>query len=174
MARAAQWGVGEHDRPAVGESNSVWAAAEGGAQAANAAIRSGRGIFVKGHEIALGQKHTSLRFAPINQNVWRAKRPTAFIDDPTDDIHNTDAFGNSFATLGAGSHQFGGISCGGHLRSDINRERGVNLPPASPEELERVFYSPLLEDASIQALFELDSHYPDDLQYECSPDDSEP
>ena len=136
----------------------------------------GRVFSAKGHLIprAIGFKHVSIRIVPRNQKRWRDRRPGAFVDNPNDDIHNTDG-PNTFATLGAGSDQDGAGACGGHLKSDVNRFNDVNLPPASPEEFWLLIYAPFLEDVIITKLFELDGKFDDDdLQYECLPHPEEP
>jgi hypothetical protein len=165
--------------PQVEEANSVWAAAQGSALAASAnrAVKPGRGIFAKGHTLVFGLAgHVSLRIVPHNQDWWLQRRPDLFsYYEPIGGsiTSNVDGFSNRFFTIGAGPDAPAGtdFQCTSNpkLISAPNRDKDVHQPPERGW-LERLRYSPLIEDALVFRLIELDDRYADDLTYECFPD----
>lgn len=149
----------------VALSTSSWAEPNGTEQATNSATLPRRGIFVKGHPIALGFMHTALRIVPWNQDYWRG-----FVAGPVSAsgaealVFTEHPDGYVYTTLGAGSSL---DSCSGYLTSRFLRQRDWQVRAL---HLERLSYSPLEEDALIQLLVSLDDNYGDNLQYECWPD----
>ena len=159
--------------PFVAEPNSVWAAVQGGNQGANAASKPGRGIFAKSHDLGIGFNHMSLRLVPTHITSWFADRPALFVrsDSQNQAIPNFDVYGNRFFTIGAGPGQEDtSFLCSGplvgSLISERNRPADVTQPAAY---LERLDYSPVLEDEVIRRLKVLDERYRDDLPYACLP-----
>jgi hypothetical protein len=118
--------------------------------------KPGIGVFAKSHNI-LGYHHVSLRIVPQDQKKWLIAKPSLFV--------NLDTYENFFATIGAGPVPSG---CSGPMVSEINRDRDVN---AFATSLELLQYPPILEDVAIERLFALDANYPDNLTYECRPDE---
>jgi len=106
---------------------------------------------------------------PLNQSFWTvlSNRAALFIK------HDARSQNWFFATLGAGSDAPLPNACGGHLRSEANRDRDVTAPPYSEKEFERLSYPMGFENELINRLFVLDDAYADNLDYECYPDKGE-
>ncbi len=159
--------------PFVAEPYSVWAGLHGGNQGANAASKPGRGIFAKSHDLGIGFNHMSLRMAPTNITSWFGDQPELFFrsDSENQAIPNLDSYGNRFFTIGAGpAHGDTSYLCSGPFVGALISERNRPADATQPADyLERLDYSPLLEDEVIRRLKVLDERYRDDLPYACLP-----
>ena len=141
--------------------------ASGSPQFDNAAFNPWQGIWVKGCTAALvtPYNHTAVVLVPRSQDLWRKFKQQ---DQPI--FVNIDPKSKSyFATIGAASDLLLGLTCGGHLKSDINRGPDISEPPRSSLEYELVWYPPAVENQLIKTLLDLDSKYNDLLSYDCFP-----
>ena len=144
-----------------------WSAMRGNPQGQLSVRRPGTGIFGKTH-LAFGTpldmarfRHVSIRVVPHDQAKWAAV--------PGLTLAGSDEFGNRFFTIGAGSDSTDtNATCGGTLKSALNRTNDVGTPPWDP--LEQLPYPPGIEDAMIRSLLDRNAAYPNDLPYACRPE----
>jgi len=128
---------------------------------ASAQFSPGIGIHMKAHTIFFDLSHMSIRVVPTRQEYWKNRLGGA--------MSNTDTFGNHFFTFGAGPGASDAGACSGTLTSERNR---TNDAGAYAWRLEKLQYSPFLEDQLIQSLWLADLTYPDALAYACFPENN--
>ena len=111
----------------------------------------GRRVTVWAQEVAFGQYHSSIRIVPDNQELYVNNHNFKVGED-----------GTLFATLGAGASTFGILTNG------IDRERDMLLDNKVLESLPLKIPG-LSEDAAISKLFELQSAYSNNIDYDLFP-----
>lgn len=126
---------------------------------ASAQFNPGIGLHMKAHSVASAFSHMSLRVVPTRQEYWKTRLGI--------EMRNADIFGNYFFTFGAGPGSSDAGACSGTLVSDLNRTNDVE---AYAWRLEKLQYSPFLEDQLVDSLLLADLIYPDSLPYACFPE----
>ena len=115
-------------------------------------------MFLKSHSAFGPFSHTSLRIVPKNQAMWLQRMPMEF--------GNIDDQGRHFATIGAAPPITDTSGrCDGSLLlvSAVNRPTDISIDPQRIERLYGRAHSS--QDETIEALFELDAAYRDQLPY---------
>ena len=152
----------------VGEYQDAtrWSALRGNAQNQMAVRQPGKGIWAKTHLAfpspfdLIRYRHVSIRVVPADPQKWLERGI---------ELRGTDAFGNGYFTIGAGSDTTDTNSrCAGTLVADLNRLADYVTPPWDPLEL--LPYSRAAEDNLIQELLGKTAAYKDDLPYACRPE----
>lgn len=139
------------------------------------AIRTpGIGLWLKAHN-AFGPvpfQHVSIRVTPKNQQ-WLINNRSKFesCGDPSQCVPlGTDAFGNLFFTIGAGSGSDDtNLQCNGVLTKGFNRSRDVTEPPSQP--LREIPVDPTLQPLLISSLVTRTDAFANDLLYYCFPEE---
>ena len=163
--------------PTLNQPNSIWPGF-GGVQAAEAAVRPGTGILLKGHNLVFGIGHVTIRIVPRNPAKWMSERPAYFVHRAEDGslVPNLDQYGNPYFTIGAGpdaQHDTLGFGCfvnphtvQATLTSGISRKDDVEKPS---QDLAPIWYTRAYEDNYIYDLIVHTEAYANNLGYVCIP-----